>query len=52
MKDSETVYSDMNIPLIETLPLSQPHRPVDIAIVEADQQGMDHYVARVYRVFC
>lgn len=39
---SETIYSDMNIPLIETLPATQPHRPVDLAIVAADEAGMCH----------
>ncbi|KAK7035901.1 NmrA domain-containing protein [Favolaschia claudopus] len=33
---SSTVYNDMDIAQIETLPATQPHRNVDLAIVEAD----------------
>ncbi|EPQ52468.1 NAD P-binding protein [Gloeophyllum trabeum ATCC 11539] len=36
---SDLVYSDLDIPLIETLKPTQPHRWVDIAIVEAGKQG-------------
>ncbi|KAJ7764319.1 hypothetical protein B0H16DRAFT_1718256 [Mycena metata] len=36
---SETVYSDLDVAQIETLPATQPHRNVDLAIVEADNQG-------------
>ncbi|KAJ7776299.1 hypothetical protein B0H16DRAFT_1672331 [Mycena metata] len=39
---SETMYSDLDIAQIETLPVTQPHRNVDLAIVEADSQGYTH----------
>jgi len=35
----DTIYDDLNPDQIETLAPSQPHRPVDLAIVEADKQG-------------
>ncbi|KAJ7052607.1 hypothetical protein C8F01DRAFT_572643 [Mycena amicta] len=33
-----TIYSDLNIAQLEGLPADQPHRDVDLAIVEADAQ--------------
>ena len=36
---TEEVYDDMNPDQIESLPLTQMHRPVDVAIVEADKEG-------------
>ncbi|KAJ7844450.1 hypothetical protein B0H13DRAFT_1647959, partial [Mycena leptocephala] len=40
-----TVYNDTDIAQIETLPATQPHRNVDLAIVEADTQGYtDTYI--------
>ncbi|KAI0661782.1 NAD-P-binding protein [Cubamyces menziesii] len=36
---SETVYSDLDIPTIEALPPSAPHRPVDLLVVAADAEG-------------
>ncbi|KAL0572608.1 hypothetical protein V5O48_009352 [Marasmius crinis-equi] len=39
MYASKTIYNDEDITQIETLPPSQPHRPVDLAIVAADQEG-------------
>lgn len=33
------IYSDLDIPLLETLPRTQPHREVDMTLVEADEQG-------------
>ncbi|KAI0331859.1 NAD-P-binding protein [Cubamyces sp. BRFM 1775] len=35
---SETVYSDLDIPTIEALPPSAPHRPVDLLVVAADAE--------------
>ncbi|KDQ64980.1 hypothetical protein JAAARDRAFT_118161 [Jaapia argillacea MUCL 33604] len=35
----ETIYSDLDIPLIESLAATQPHRDVDLLIVEAGEQG-------------
>lgn len=37
---TNTIYSDLNIPQLESLPESQPHREVDLALVEADGEGM------------
>jgi hypothetical protein len=36
-----TVYSDMDTDL-ETLSPSQPHRDVDLAVVQADTEGTPH----------
>ncbi|EPQ52538.1 NAD P-binding protein [Gloeophyllum trabeum ATCC 11539] len=36
---SDNAYSDMDIPRIEALDPAQPHRNVDIAIVEASKEG-------------
>lgn len=36
---TDKVYSDLDIPLIETLPKTQPHRKVDIEVVAADEKG-------------
>jgi len=39
MFKSDTVYDDMDISGIESLPPTQIHRPVDLAIVEGDKRG-------------
>ncbi|KAJ7737432.1 NAD(P)-binding protein [Mycena maculata] len=36
---SYTIYNDINIAQIESLPATQPHRNVDLAIVQADTHG-------------
>jgi hypothetical protein len=36
----DTVYNDMDPAQIETLAPSQLHREVDLAVVEADKEGM------------
>ncbi|KAF7342762.1 NmrA domain-containing protein [Mycena sanguinolenta] len=36
---SEVIYNDLDIAQIESLPATQYHRNVDLAIVEADKQG-------------
>jgi hypothetical protein len=36
---TNTIYSDLNIPQLESLPDSQPHRLVDLALVAADGEG-------------
>lgn len=36
---SEIIYSDLDIPLIESLPLTQLHREIDVAITEAGKEG-------------
>ncbi|KAJ7476364.1 hypothetical protein B0H11DRAFT_2032071 [Mycena galericulata] len=42
---SQTIYNDLDIAQIETLPATQAHRNVDLAIVEADKQGYtDTYI--------
>ncbi|KAJ7470202.1 hypothetical protein B0H11DRAFT_2041801 [Mycena galericulata] len=42
---SQTIYNDLDVAQIETLPSTQPHRNVDLAIVEADKQGYtDTYI--------
>ncbi|KAK0439027.1 uncharacterized protein EV420DRAFT_1203380 [Desarmillaria tabescens] len=39
LKATETIYDDLNPDQIETLPITQIHRPVDLAIVNADKEG-------------
>ncbi|KAI0358320.1 NAD-P-binding protein [Trametes cingulata] len=36
---SETIYSDLDIPLIESLPPTAIHRPVDLLVIAADDEG-------------
>ncbi|CCM05825.1 uncharacterized protein FIBRA_08059 [Fibroporia radiculosa] len=43
---SETIYSDMNVDQIKSIPPTAPHRALDLAIVDADTQGY----ARTYIV--
>lgn len=33
------IYSDLDIPKIESLPVTQPHRIVDRAVVAAAEEG-------------
>ncbi|PBK84773.1 NAD(P)-binding protein [Armillaria gallica] len=39
LHSTDVVYSDLDIPLFETLPPSQPHRNVDLAVIAADNEG-------------
>lgn len=39
MYTGQKIYNDLNVEEIEALPFSQPHREVDSAIVEADEEG-------------
>ncbi|KAJ8585975.1 NAD(P)-binding protein [Rhizopogon salebrosus TDB-379] len=36
---ADEIYSDLDIPKIESLPKTQPHREVDLAVVAADEEG-------------
>ncbi|KAG1882321.1 hypothetical protein F4604DRAFT_1743478 [Suillus subluteus] len=36
---TDKIYSDLDIPMIESLPKTQPHREVDIEIVAAGERG-------------
>lgn len=36
---TDKIYSDLDIPMIESLTKTQPHREVDIEVVAADQKG-------------
>jgi hypothetical protein len=40
MYATDEVYSDLDIEKLETLPLTQPHREVDLLLVKADQAGL------------
>jgi hypothetical protein len=40
MFSSQTIYKDTDIAQIESLPATQLHRNVDLAIVDADTQGL------------
>ena len=44
MFPSDKIYSDVNIAQLETLPETQPHRLVDLALVKADREGKAFYV--------
>jgi hypothetical protein len=39
MFSSDKIYSDLNIAQLETLPKTQPHRSVDLALTKADKEG-------------
>ncbi|KAJ3479450.1 hypothetical protein NLI96_g9047 [Meripilus lineatus] len=39
MYPTETIYDDSNIAQIESISETQPHRDVDLTIIEADKQG-------------
>lgn len=41
MFTSEKVYNDASVEDIESLPITQIHRPVDIAVTAADLEGED-----------
>ncbi|KDR76306.1 hypothetical protein GALMADRAFT_140021 [Galerina marginata CBS 339.88] len=36
---TDTIYSDLNIDQLESLPITQPHRSVDVTVVNADKEG-------------
>lgn len=40
MHSTKNVYSDLDINKLETLAPTQPHRNVDLTLVEADAQGV------------
>ncbi|KAJ7618780.1 hypothetical protein FB45DRAFT_1063335 [Roridomyces roridus] len=45
MFTSDTIYSDTDTAQIESLPATQPHRNVDLTIVEGDSEGyVDTYI--------
>ncbi|GLB40173.1 putative NAD-P-binding protein [Lyophyllum shimeji] len=39
MHATENIYSDLDVEKLESLPPTQPHRPVDMLVVAADTQG-------------
>ena len=39
MHATDVIYSDLNIKQIESLPVTQPHRSVDIMVTNADKEG-------------
>lgn len=39
MYGTDEVYSDLDVEKFEKLPPSQPHRKVDLEVIEADKQG-------------
>jgi hypothetical protein len=44
MFSSDKIYSDLNIAQLETLPETQPHRLVDLALIKADKEGKAFYL--------
>lgn len=36
---TDEIYSDLDIPMIESLPKTQPHREVDLEVIAADKEG-------------
>ncbi|OJA15681.1 hypothetical protein AZE42_12945, partial [Rhizopogon vesiculosus] len=45
---ADKIYSDLDIPKIETLPKTQLHREVDIAVVAADEEGSFRFSLCIY----
>jgi hypothetical protein len=45
MFPSDKIYSDLNIAQLETLPETQPHRLVDLALIKADNEGKVFYLS-------
>ncbi|PCH43206.1 NAD(P)-binding protein [Wolfiporia cocos MD-104 SS10] len=39
---TETIYSDLNVEQIKSIPSTAIHRTIDLAVVEADEQGYAH----------
>ena len=39
MFTTDTIYSDFDIPKLESLPMTQPHRSVDLTLITADSEG-------------
>ncbi|KAF8962780.1 NAD-P-binding protein [Flammula alnicola] len=39
MFSTDTIYSDLDISQLESLPVTQPHRSVDLTVVNADKEG-------------
>ena len=39
MYTGQKIYNDLKVEEIEALPFSQPHREIDSAIVQADEEG-------------
>jgi hypothetical protein len=35
----KTIYSDLDVPLLDSIPKEAPHREVDLAVLDADAQG-------------
>lgn len=50
MYATDTIYSDTNIQQIESLAPTQPHRDVDLAVVDADKQGIYSFL-NIYGVY-
>ena len=39
MYASDTIYSDLDIATLASIPRTQPHREVDLAVIDADNEG-------------
>ena len=54
MFSSDKIYSDLNIAQLETLPETQPHRLVDLALIKADKEGKAFHfqflIKNIYRI--
>ncbi|TFK40286.1 hypothetical protein BDQ12DRAFT_602474 [Crucibulum laeve] len=47
MNSTENIYSDLDIAKLDTLPDTQPHRIVDLTLVEADREGTEWWIGYV-----
>lgn len=46
---TETIYNDLDADQLETLARTQPHREVDLTVVEADKQGKSNSSCQVFQ---
>ena len=49
LRDSDVVYVDTNSEQLESLPENAVHRPVDLAIVGADKEGLSSPWTAMYK---
>ncbi len=52
MYGTDEVYSDLDVEKFERLPRNQPHRGVDLEVLEADKQGKGKPLAYIIAIEC
>ena len=50
LHDTDVIYADTNPDQIESLPESALHRPVELAVANADKQGQYCLVTYIYKI--